>query len=166
MLEGLFGSDSCVGVVSWRFWSCRWMVEDVIGWEAEAGEERSCSQSAEQCRWRALSSTAGSGFKKEKEKDVTPKVLFLFLFFKHFLFINLSSYRHLRARCNLLASPSSIFMYLKRAGSECAETRRRAVLANGTYCCAFVLTMLSPSEFGSSPSLSVVDPWILGFICE
>lgn len=50
-------------------------------------------------------------------------------------------------------------MYLKRAGSECAETRSRAVLANGTYCCAFVLTMLSPSEFGFSPSLSVVDPW-------
>lgn len=153
------------GVVSWRFWSCRWMVEDVIGWEAEAGEERSCSQSAEQCRWRALSSTAGSGFKEKRKKTWHLRFYFYF-FFKHFLFINLSSHRHPRARCNLLASPSSIFMYLKRAGSECAETRRRAVLANGTYCCAFVLTMLSPSDFGSSPSLSVVDPWILGFICE
>lgn len=54
-------------------------------------------------------------------------------------------------------------MYLKRAGSECAQTRSRAALANGTYCCAFVLTMLSPSEFGFGPSLSVVDPWFVGF---
>lgn len=59
-----------------------------------------------------------------------------------------------------------INVFEKRAGSECAETRSRSALANGTYCCAFVLTMLSPSEFGFSPSLSVVDPWILGFICE
>lgn len=51
-------------------------------------------------------------------------------------------------------------MHLKGAGSECAETRSRAVGANGTYCCAFVLTMLSPSEFGFSPSLFVVDSWI------
>lgn len=55
-------------------------------------------------------------------------------------------------------------MHLKGAGSECAETRSRAVGANGTYCCAFVLIMLSPSEFGFSPSLFVVDSWIYIFI--
>lgn len=47
--------------VSVGIWSCRSVaVSSVIGGEAEAGEERSCSQSAEQCRWRALSMIAGS----------------------------------------------------------------------------------------------------------
>lgn len=83
-------------------------------------------------------------------KDATTNP-FIFL-----LFIGLSSYCDLKTRCNLLRS-RRVFMHFKRAGSECAKARSRADLANGSYCCAFVLTMLSPSEFGFSPSVFVVE---------